>query len=110
MRVLRFLSLAAAAAVWSGSALAQEIRVLDPSGLIRLVEPVAAAMQVDVEIAAAAGAPLKGAALTQTSGLADDRTAAIQSSRYIFANVPPGTWQIALTDPSERIKTVSIAK
>lgn len=92
------------------SVAAQEIRILDPHGLIRAVQPSVEPMTVEITVVAPGSRMLGGATLIQNSGLVDDKTAVGEGGRYVFPVVPPGTWQVQLIEPSERVTSVRIVK
>lgn len=89
---------------------AQEIRVLDPHGLTRAVQPSLEPMTVEVAVVPSANGMLGGATLVQNSGLVDDKTAVGEGGRYVFPLIPPGTWQVKLIEPNERVRSVRIVK
>ena len=89
---------------------AQEIRVLDPHGLTRAVQPSLEPMTVEIAVVPPSNGMLGGATLVQNSGLVDDKTAIGEGGRYVFPSIPPGTWQVKLIEPSERVQSVRIVK
>ena len=89
---------------------AQEIRVLDPHGLTRAVQPSLEPMTVEVAVGPAANGMLGGATLVQNSGLVEDKAAAGEDGRYLFPAIPPGTWQVKLIEPNERVRSIRIVK
>jgi len=87
---------------------AQEVRILDGAGLVRAVRPTANPVRVEIEIVGGEASRLAGATLVQTTGLAEDRTAAVEGRGYRFDGIPPGTWQINLREASEQVTAVRI--
>lgn len=110
MRVARAIILITGLCGFVGTVHAQEIRVLDPQGLTRAVQPSLDPMTVEIAVVSPATRMLGGATLVQTSGLVDDKAAIGEGGRYVFSGVPPGTWQVKFIEPSERVRSIRIVK
>lgn len=98
--MIRLESLVLAALLLPASALAQEIRILDPLGLVRVIKPVKGTAEVVVDVEQTPGddasAPVT-ASLTNVDGLAPEKTANLEPpGRYRFLDVESGTWRLDL--------------
>lgn len=80
----------------SGSAAgAEELRIIDERGLLRMLVPVTGASKVLMSIEPGTMTDSENPVhITQIDGLAPDMFVLHSSSRMTIENVPPGTWQI----------------
>lgn len=93
-------------------ACAQEIKILDPLGLVRAIEPVNGSVEVVVDVAPEPGSKLSApltASLTNVDGLAPEKTANLEPpGRYRFLGVEKGTWRLELGGLGLMVTEVSV--
>ena len=90
-------------------AAATEIKIIDSMGLIRAIKKYNSKNQLTVVVKDSNGSFPANIRISNLDGLAQEQTLPhTGNGRYVYKNLPPGTWKIILPDKSLSLQEVKI--